>query len=64
MGRRVIPSRSTKQRRWIFYLRNKYKSKDKTPKKWKFIWDEDWKEISEENNDIIKNLTDYLERIK
>lgn len=35
-------AKSQKQRGLIFGKRNQYKSKENTPDKWKWIWDEDW----------------------
>ena len=37
-----MPAKSQNQRGLIFGKRNQYKSKAKTPNKWKWIWDEDW----------------------
>lgn len=37
-----MPAVSQSQRGLIFGKRNKYKSKEKTPKKWKWIWSEDY----------------------
>ena len=59
-----MPSKSQKQRRWIFYLRGKYKSKENTPKKYKFIWEKSWEEISEEYETTSKYLNIYLEMVK
>ena len=66
-----MPAKSIKQMRWIRYLRDKYKSKDKTPDKWKFIWDKDWEKLEPVNesveekpkNDIIEKLSQHLDRI-
>ena len=37
-----MPARSQSQRGLIFARRDQYGSKEKTPKKWKWIWDEAW----------------------
>src|SRR5512147_2039611 len=42
-----MPSSSKKQRAYIFYLRGKYKNKENTPEKYKFIWDDEWKKVEE-----------------
>lgn len=37
-----MPAVSQRQRGLIFGKRNQYGSEDKTPKKWKWIWEEGW----------------------
>jgi len=37
-----MPAKSQAQRGLIFSQRDKYGSKKNTPKKWKWIWGEDW----------------------
>lgn len=37
-----MPAKSQSQRGLIFARRDQYGSKKNTPKKWKWIWDEDW----------------------
>lgn len=37
-----MPAKSQAQRGLIFSRRDQYGSKKNTPKKWKWIWDEDW----------------------
>lgn len=37
-----MPALSQSQRGLIFGKRNKYGSKEKTPKKWKWIWSKDY----------------------
>lgn len=37
-----MPASSQAQRRLIFGKRNQYKNEKRTPKKWKWIWDDDW----------------------
>ena len=44
-----MPSVSTKQRNYIFYLRGKYKNKSDTPEDQKWIWNSDWNEIKKED---------------
>ena len=46
-----MPSSSTAQRNYIFYLRGRYKTKDKTPEKDKWIWEKSWEEIKESINE-------------
>lgn len=43
-----MPSSSTAQRNYIFYLRGKYQTKDKTPEKDKWIWEKSWEGLKEE----------------
>jgi len=37
-----MSSQSEKQRQFIFTKRGEFKTKDKTPEKWKWISDKDW----------------------
>lgn len=37
-----MPAVSQSQRRLIFGRRSQYKTEKRTPKKWKWIWDEEW----------------------
>lgn len=37
-----MPAVSQAQRRLIFGKRNQYKTEKRTPKKWKWIWSEDY----------------------
>lgn len=37
-----MPAKSEQQRKLIFTRRSMYKTKAKTPDKWKWIWDKDW----------------------
>ena len=48
-----MPSKTVKQRNYIFYLRGKYKTKEKTPEKDKWIWEADWNEIEETFSEIV-----------
>ena len=43
-----MPSQTTKQRNYIFYLRGKYKNKSNTPEDQKWIWDSGWEKIKKE----------------
>ena len=59
-----MPATSQSQRGLIFSKRDQYGSKEKTPKKWKWIWDEDWenkgklpKKVSE--NYRAKTVNEY-----
>jgi len=40
-----MPAKSKSQLRLIYARRNQYKSKAKTPKKWKWIWEKEWGEL-------------------
>lgn len=42
-----MPSKSKKQRKFIFAKRNQYKTKANTPKKWQWIWNDEWEKIEE-----------------
>jgi hypothetical protein len=42
-----MPSSTEQQRKFIFAKRGQYKSKENTPDKWKFIWDNDWEKVQE-----------------
>lgn len=42
-----MPSKSDKQRRYIFALRSKYKSKSNTPKEHLWIWEKGWENVQE-----------------
>lgn len=60
-----MPSKTEKQRNYIFYLRGKYKSKDKTPDKDKWIWDSGWEQVEEQKMERYKRKfdeqnTDYI----
>lgn len=57
-----MPSSSEKQRKYIFYLRGKYKNKKNTPKKYSFIWDKDWEKVQEKY--IPFNFEEEHENIK
>ena len=54
-----MPARSKQQFKFIWTLRNKYKSKKKAPKKYKWVFDREWTE------DInYKKLPKKLEHLK
>jgi hypothetical protein len=44
-----MPVQSDAQRKLIFTRRDQYGTKEKTPKKWQWIWNKDWEESIEEN---------------
>lgn len=45
-----MPSKSEQQRKYIFYLRGKYKNKSDTPEDKKWIWDDNWTKIKKEES--------------
>jgi len=55
-----MPTKSQSQRGLIFARRDKYGSKAKTPKKWKWIWDEGWenkgKLPKKAKNETVQNV--------
>jgi hypothetical protein len=44
-----MPAKSEKQLRLIWAIRGKYKKKSKTPKKWKWVWGEEWTHLQKES---------------
>ena len=48
-----MPSRTNKQRRFIFAKRGKYKSSKNTPDNWKWIWNDDWTHVSDSLSHLI-----------
>lgn len=48
-----MPSQTTKQRNYIFYLRGKYKNKSNTPEDQKWIWDSGWEKIKKEDYEYM-----------
>jgi hypothetical protein len=42
-----MPSKTPRQRRFIFAIRRKYVSKSDTPKKWKWVWGKEWTKLEE-----------------
>jgi hypothetical protein len=65
-----MPAKSQAQRGLIFSRRDKYGSKKNTPKKWKWIWDEDWenkgklpKKVKKKKNEsalVSESLEEFL----
>lgn len=54
-----MPSHSKQQRNFIFAKRGKYKTKANTPDKWRWIWEDAWKKIKED--DIDNQFNEYIE---
>jgi hypothetical protein len=44
-----MPAKSEKQLKFIYALRNRYKSKTKTPKKYKWVWNDEWLHLKKES---------------
>ena len=44
-----MPAKSEKQLRLIWAIRRKYKNRSKTPKKWKWVWGEEWTHLEKES---------------
>jgi hypothetical protein len=42
-----MPSRSERQRNFIFAKRGEYKTKSDTPEDWKWVWNDEWEKIEE-----------------
>ena len=42
-----MPAKSKQQLKLIYAIRNKYKSKKKAPKKWKWVFGEEWGRLEE-----------------
>jgi len=42
-----MPAKSEQQRKMIFAKRGQYKTKAKTPKKWKWVWGKEWEKLEE-----------------
>jgi hypothetical protein len=40
-----MPAKSRQQLKLIYSIRDKYKSETKTPKKWKWVWEEKWTDV-------------------
>ena len=51
-----MTSSSEKQRNYIFYLRNKYGSKEKAPEKYKWAFEKGWETIKEDITDSTTKL--------
>lgn len=45
-----MPPKSRSQQKMIYAKRSIYKTKEKTPKKWRWIWSKDWEKPLEESN--------------
>lgn len=54
-----MPAKSESQRKMIFAKRDQYKTKENTPKKYKFIWDKDW-----ENKGPLPNKVKKEQKLK
>ena len=51
-----MPAKSKDQLKLIYSIRNKYKSKSRTPKKWDWVWDGEWSHT--ENH--IERFSEYV----
>jgi ParB-like nuclease domain len=58
-----MPAKSPQQLKLIWAIRNKYKSKRKSPKKWKWVWGEEWGHLAKESNILNFNQFSKLEHI-
>lgn len=58
-----MPAKSRKQQKFIFYLRNKYGNKVKTPQKYKWIWDKDWEKL-EKKSFFLMHKKNYIIKTK
>ena len=52
-----MPAKSNKQLKYIYAIRNKYGSKNKAPKKYKWVFGEEWGHMSKESH--ILKFSDY-----
>ena len=52
-----MPAQSKKQLALVYVRRNQYGSKEKTPKKWKWIWKEEWGHLKESY--VITKFEDF-----
>lgn len=60
-----MPAVSQSQRRLIFGKRNQYKTEKKTPKKWKWIWHDEWENKGKlpekiKNESLIINFETFV----
>jgi len=55
-----MPSHSEKQRKMIFAKRSQYKTKENTPKKWKWIWEKGWEKLEESLTSKFNNLYESI----
>jgi len=53
-----MPAKSEKQLRLIWVIRRKYKTKSKTPKKWKWVWGEEWTHLEKES--VILRFEEFI----
>lgn len=53
-----MPPTSRQQQKMIFAKRSIYKTKEKTPDKWKFIWDKGWEKPVQETEE--SNFGHYI----
>ena len=53
-----MPAKSEKQLRLIWAIRRNYKTKSKTPKKWKWVWGEEWTHLEKES--VILRFYEFL----
>lgn len=53
-----MPAKSKAQLGLIFAIRNKYGKKSKTPKKWKWVWGEEWAHLKKESF-IITDFSNF-----
>ena len=45
-----MPAKSEKQLRLIYAIRNRYKSRSKAPKKWKWVFKKEWGRLEESSS--------------
>lgn len=57
-----MPSETEKQRKFIYYLRGKYKNLDKTPEKFKWVWESGWDNLKEKSLKTI--LKEEFNKVK
>jgi hypothetical protein len=64
---RRLPSKTEKQRNYIFFLRGKYKNKSNTPEKDRWIWNSEWETIEEqdlETKDKMNSTYGYMPKVE
>jgi len=49
-----MPAKSQKQLKFIYAKRHQYGSKSKTPKKWKWVWNDEWLKVRESMKHLMK----------
>jgi hypothetical protein len=52
-----MPAKSKKQLALVYARRNQYGSKKNTPKKWKWVWKEEWGHLKESH--VITNFDHF-----